>query len=565
MKHIYPDTMRFLCWLLLCLAATMAQAQAPAWQTTIAFRPDLSTPVSGNLDVIATATDAAGDIYLCGTFNGTAVFGPFLLASSRNYGYDVFVAKWNPRTNTFAWAQRAGGGGTMSVTSLAVQGSSVYLAGSFFESATFGATTLTCASNRNDVYVAKLTDAGTSTAFTWAVGTQTNGSLFETRDAYLTASNNSLYLATNFVGAATLGGRTLFSAGYNDVLVAKLTDAGSSAGFTWAQRAGGAFPDYAYAVAVAGDNVYVAGASSGSADFGSTILSGGNGVVGFVAKLTDAGPTGSFTWAHLAGQYAYALATSGTSVYLAGTFVGAATLGSLSVSSSGSSVASYVTKLTDAGPTSSFTWAQVASGPNNCFVFRLAASGPNVYATGAFYQAVQVGNTTLTSYGRYDGLLVKLLDAGSTGSIAWAQQAGGPNNDGLGSILLLNGSVYVGGGMKYDMQFGRLALTAVEGSTNGFLASVTDATLLATASPAQQFPLQVFPNPARGVSTVRLPIGIMATSFVLNDALGRTVRCRFTPAAALGTAELDLTGLAPGVYTLRTKTFPTFITRLVVE
>lgn len=567
MKHFYPNLFRLVGVLLVWMGATTAHvhAQSPTWQTAVAFRPDPNTPGSGNVSVGATATDAAGNIYLCGPFNGTAVFGTFSLASSRSYGYDVFVAKWNPRTGSFAWAVRAGGGGTVSVTSLSVQGTSVYIGGSFFQSATFGATTLTCASNNNDVYVAKLTDTGASTAFTWAVRTQTTGSLFDTRDAYITASNNGIYLATNFVGAATFGGRTLVSAGFNDVLVAKLTDAGSTASFTWAQRAGGSSIDFVYAVAVAGDRVYVAGStSSGTADFGNTTLTSGSGNAGFVAKLTDAGPTGSFAWAQLAGQYNYALAANGPNIYLAGTFVGSSTLGTLPVNSSGSSVASYVAKLTDAGPSGSFAWAQVIGGPNNCFLNRLAVNGPNVYATGSFYQAVQVGTTAFTSYGRYDGLLVKLLDAGPTGSIAWAQQAGGPSDDGLGDILLSNGSVYVAGGMNGDMQFGSLVLPAVGGSANGFLASVADATVLAIASPVKQRTFQFFPNPAHGSTSVQLPAGTVAADAVLCDALGRPVRCRILPTAD-GTVELDLAGLAPGLYCLRSTTCPTFGSRLLVN
>ena len=566
MKHFFANVLGFVGGLLVWLGATAAHvhAQAPAWQSAVAFRPDPNTPVSGNLSVMATATDTAGNVYLCGTFNGTAVFGTISLASARNYGFDVFVAKWNPRTGSFAWAQRAGGGGTVSVTSLAVQGTAVYIGGSFFQSATFGATTLTCASNRNDVYVAKLTDVGAGTAFTWAVRTETTGSLFEVRDAYLTASGSGLYLATNVVGAATVGGSTLVSAGYNDVLVAKLTDAGPTARFTWAQRAGGPAIDFAYAVAVAGDKVYIAGTTSGTADFGATALSSANGVSGFVAKLTDAGPTGSFTWARLAGQYAYALATSGPSVYLAGTFVGSATLGTLPVSSSGNSVASFVAKLADAGPTASFTWAQVAGGPTNCFLNHLAARGPNVYATGAFYQAVQVGSTALTSYGRYDGLLVKLVDAGPSGSIAWAQQAGGPGDDGLGDILLGNGSVSASGGMTDDVRFGSVVLAAAGGSTNGFLASVADAALLATAAPMQPGTLRVFPNPAHGTATVQLPPGTVAADLVVRDAAGRALRGRVRPAAH-GTAEVDLAGLAPGLYGLFTTASPRFSSRLLVN
>ena len=119
------------------------------------------------------------------------------------------------------------------------------------------------------------------------------------------------------------------------MFVAKLADAGSTGSFVWAQAAGDQGDDRATALTVNGTSMYVVGGfGSATVRFGSVTLANASANSGtsdtFVAKLTDAGPTGSFVWAQRAGgtdtDVATALAVSGTSVYVAGSF-GSATAG----------------------------------------------------------------------------------------------------------------------------------------------------------------------------------------------------------------------------------------------
>ena len=68
-------------------------------------------------------------MYLAGVFANTVVLGGTTLTSRG--GSDVFVAKFNPASNRFVWAQRAGGTGDDGATALVVSGTSVYVAGIF--------------------------------------------------------------------------------------------------------------------------------------------------------------------------------------------------------------------------------------------------------------------------------------------------------------------------------------------------------------------------------------------------------------------------------------------------
>ncbi|MFO8145134.1 MAG: SBBP repeat-containing protein [Candidatus Syntrophosphaera sp.] len=108
--------------------------------------------------------DSNSTVFFTGYFTRTASFGPLDLTSAG--GSDIFIAKLG---TDGAWlgALRAGGTTSDYGNAISVEGTStLYLAGSFSTTATFGATTLISVGDR-DMYVAKLTVAG---AWLWARG-----------------------------------------------------------------------------------------------------------------------------------------------------------------------------------------------------------------------------------------------------------------------------------------------------------------------------------------------------------------------------------------------------------
>ena len=86
-----------------------AAAQVPAWQSARAVAVATAASTNNYSEVTATAVDAAGNVYLAGNFTNTVVLGGTTLTSLGSY--DVFMAKFNPASNQFVWAQRAGGTG----------------------------------------------------------------------------------------------------------------------------------------------------------------------------------------------------------------------------------------------------------------------------------------------------------------------------------------------------------------------------------------------------------------------------------------------------------------------
>jgi hypothetical protein len=555
MKHI--SAISYICWVALFLAFSgpRAWAQAPVWQTVIGAS-------GGSSQVRATAPDGNGNVYLVGLFSGTATFGSTLLTSAG--GLDIFVAKWNEASNTFVWAQRAGGASDELAQAVAVNGPNVYVGGYFLSPiARFGSLALTNGGG-NDVFTAKITDAGAGSSWTWA---QRLGGTGNDVASSMAVNGTNLYVAGYFSAMAGFGDTNLTSAGDTDIFIAKMSDTGGSATINWAQRAGGIGNDFTRGVTVQGTSVFATGSFSNTASFGASVLTSvGNGDI-FVTKLSDAGSTSSFAWAQRAGgndlDVATAIAVNGASVYIAGYFYGtAAAFGSTTltnVAPGATSADMMVAKLTDGGGSGSFAWAQRAGGiGSNDAAQAITVSGTGVYVAGYFDSpAATFGSTILTRFGSdelIDVFVTKLTDAGSTGSFVWAVQGGGIDADEIYGMAMNSSNLYVVGFVTPSVSFGDQHIRAPQGNKVAFLATLLTGTATATATRAgnAHMAFAVFPNPTAGTATVSysLPAPTDVTAEVL-DALGRKVVSISAGRQAAGAHTLTLPALQRGLYTVR--------------
>ena len=557
--------------ILLLLAGPKARAQAPAWQMALAAGSGSITAAYG------VGTDASGNAYIGGSFQGTVSFGSTVLTSAG--GYDLFVAKYSPVSGGFEWAIRTGGNGYDEVRAVAVSGTGIYIAG-FTQSAliNFGPSTLG-ATGGSDGFVAKLTPAGN---FVWAEQVSGDGT---DEVLALAIDGPNVYVGGSFTsnrvafGSRTLTNTGIINAGYSDGFVAKLTDAGTSASFAWAQKlGGGANNDQVTALAAMGTGVYVGGSFRLSAAFGPITLTSLGFQDVFVGKLLDAGSTSSFAWVQRAGgaggdDVAQALALSGTRVYVAGYFDSStAAFGPATVARAGG-YDGFVAQLTDAGATGSFGWAQRMGGTNNDRAHGLVATAAGVAVAGYFDSApATFGPITLANYGgngSADIFVTRLTDNGTAGTFVWAQRAGGVRDD-QGFALALSGpTLYVAGNVSPQAIFAPLTINTPVAVRIPLLASLTDPTLLATTAALRGAAFTLAPNPARSATTVTLPAlpGTASATLTLRDALGRAVR---TATVALPPAglrhEVDLTNLPAGIYALQVQAGAATATRrLVVE
>ena len=179
----------------------------------------------------AIVLDAAANVYITGSFGGTADFDPGpgtfnlgTLANGSSFIGNAFVAKLDASGN-FSWARQMAGNGDASGYSIALDAAgNVYTAGAFKGTTDFdpgsGVYNLTAAGS-GDVFISKLDRNGN---FIWAVQMGGTGRA----EAYAMALDNlaNIYTTGYFVGTADfdpgLGTYNLTNSGY-DMFIQKLT------------------------------------------------------------------------------------------------------------------------------------------------------------------------------------------------------------------------------------------------------------------------------------------------------------------------------------------------------
>lgn len=394
------------------------------------------------------ATDAAGNVYVAGSFSGSFTPAGSATPLTSAGGSDAFVTKYS-RNGTFQWAVRMGGTqGDEGTGIVADINGNVFVVGSYTGPAVFGTTTL-AGPAYSDGFLAKL-DTNTGSV-SWA----RNGLAF--------GSPNGA--GAPGVACDAAGNAYLSTTAGLSLTVTRVSSVGS---LDWQFRF-----DQAEAItggiAVSGSNVYLTGDFVGTVDFdpgrGRATLRAGNGAIsGFVLKLTTAG---SYVWSRMFAS------SSGTglqntcvpdsigvdaagNVYTSGSFTGTADFnpGSANLVFNGGTGAGFVTKL---NPSGNFVWARQfgvqlggesgLTGPMGLGGAMAVDAAGAVYLTTGFTGTVDfnpgAGVFNLTSAGGYDTAVVKL---DTNGAFQWAVRAGAAGDD-YGTGIAVNGfgEVYVTG------------------------------------------------------------------------------------------------------------------------
>ena len=338
------------------------------------------------------AVDASGNSYVIGCFySATATFGSTTLTGN---GYNnIFVAKLDSSGN-WLWAKNARESPYDYGHGIDVDASgNSYVTGYFYNSVTFGSTTLT-SSGGADIFVAKLDSSGN-----WLWANNAGGTSDECGNGIAVDDSGNSYVTGYFYDSATFSSTTLTNNGVYDIFITKLDSSGN---WLWAKKAGGSSNDSGNGIAVdAIGNSYVTGYFDSNATFGSTTLTSNGDYDIFIAKLDS---NGNWLWAKNAGgtynDYGYSIAVdaSGNS-YITGCFCGSATFGSTTLTSNGD-YDIFIAKLDNCG---NWLWANNAGGTSDDRGTSIAVDASrNSYVTGYFYDSATFGSTTLTSNGGYD-------------------------------------------------------------------------------------------------------------------------------------------------------------------
>ena len=185
----------------------------------------------GTDNATSITTDPAGNVYVCGWFDGiNSQYGGDTLYNDSIGTTDLFLAKYDTAGNII-WVKTAGGLGDAQAISVAIGDSGiVYLAGNYSIDLSFGADTVTNTGigSTSDIFLAKF---DTSANLIWlksAGGSGSDNVQSITVDIY-----NSVYVAGYFLSPTLVfGSYTLTNAGGDDVFFARYNSLGDVYGAT---------------------------------------------------------------------------------------------------------------------------------------------------------------------------------------------------------------------------------------------------------------------------------------------------------------------------------------------
>ena len=356
-------------------------------------------------------TDSAGSVYVAGSFRDSATFGAHALKMTGGGGTGMFVAKLDS-SGKWAWAVEAGGfPGTILGTHLSVDKSgNIYVSG-YIGSGTVKFGSLSLeGGGQYDAFVAKLDSDG---KWVWASHV-TGPDYIEALDQVIDDSGN-VYVSGYFKKTATFGTTTLTSAGGSDVFVAKLDSSGK---WGWAVRAGGSGLDRGHGLAVSSSgSLYVVGDFSDKATFGeTTFTSAGMGDI-FVAKLDN---NGKWEWVTQASGKSLnfgkdiIIGTAG-GLYVSGYYRTETTFGDIQPKNAGNEGA-FVAMINAKGK---WEWAIQPDSKNNFRASTMIRDHVgHVYLFGFFTKDISFGETKLN----VEPSAFYLVRISRTGKWLWATQ-----------------------------------------------------------------------------------------------------------------------------------------------
>ena len=288
---------------------------------------------TGFEEVRALTTDASGNLYVTGYFQGTIDFDPG--AGTTNLtcigsSSDVFFAKYDAAGN-LVWAKNIGGSGVamipFDITLDAI--GSVLLTGSFTGTADFNPATGTAnlsAGNQDDIFFAKYDISGN---YLWAHNLGNTD--FNTPQSIVADANNNVYISGSFYSTIDFntgtGTANLTSVGQADIYFASYDASGN---YRWANRFGSTAPTFdeiGYDLAVTDLGfIYMCGIYRNTIDIdpGATtvnLISNGQTDM-FLAKFDALGNyQTAFTIGSTGNDFAEAIALDNSgNIYLAGAF-----------------------------------------------------------------------------------------------------------------------------------------------------------------------------------------------------------------------------------------------------
>ncbi len=512
----------------------------------------------------AVATDSQNNVYVTGTFSGTADFDPGTGTAYINSGADqnVFIQKLSPDGN-FIWAKIFPAGNSTIVTSITVDPSDhVILGGRFTGTMVFptvDSTSTISSPGQADAYIVKLNAGG---QFVWARSFGNPNDTANNSDqinALKTDASGNIYSSGHFYGAADfdpspMGTVILTATGTNmDIFIQKLSPGGD---LIWAKKIGAGSSEGSASMSIYQNTLLLTGFFQQTVDFdpsaSNTSLSSQGYADIFLLSLTTDGDFNQVKqFGSVFNDKGVDLITDPSgAIYLTGIFDAAIDLdpgtGTNSVTPA-SGTDFFVLKLT---PSADFSWAKTFAGTYYKYSRALAYHPDNgIVVTGIFGDSVHFdpGNPAGSFSSAQEDIFLVYLDP--NGNYIWSGTYGNQgilDQDYVNGIAVDNlGGIYSTGrfvdAVDFDCGPGVETLTP-SGPSDIYIQKLNGKTLSIISHSVADFKL--YPNPASQ------QLFISAAS--LNN-------CRVTICNSLGMivlekelsgteSQLDIQNLSPGSY-----------------
>ncbi|MCW3104939.1 MAG: hypothetical protein JWO09_3379 [Bacteroidetes bacterium] len=469
---------------------------------------------------------------------------------------DIFILKQDA-SGAFLWAKSLGGNMQDEARSITIDSSgNLYLAGSFEGSADFDPgppAAVLISSGHTDIFISKFDNNGSLLWVRKAGGRSDDGACSVQAGPRGSVVVAGMFRDTVDFDPGP-GIADLLSPGYEDAFIMNLNSSGD---LTWVKQLHGPADDIGFSIALdAPGNCYITGYFNGSVDFnpdpGVFNMSSMDEEDIFILKLDTAG---SFVWARSMGgslsNMGLSIATDPYgNVYTTGMFWGTVDFdpgaGTCSITSPGSFDV-FISKLDAAG---NFVWAKAMQGPSVGEGYSIAVDAySNVFVTGVFWGTVDfdpgVGVYELNPVGNCDIYILK-LDA--SGNFSWAASMGSTGVD-AGYAISVDGygNIYLCGmfsnAMDADPGSGLFTLTPT-GGYDIFIQKLYQGTAAIGEANAAAA-VSVFPNPSPGIFYISLPQYEESTIHVY-DATGNCVWS--AGPQCWGNLQIDLSVQKQGIY-----------------
>jgi hypothetical protein len=555
------------------------KAQAPAWVSNATYGSSV------NENARASCIDASGNVYYTGTYSGSFSFGSFTLPAPVGVS-DVFIVKFNS-SGVSQWVNYIGSSSTDQIGGIVADAGGVYVVGNFSTTCTFGGTISKAVVGSTDAYVAKLNPS--TGAFLWAntfgcsSGDVGSAICLDGSDGvYATGTFAGTAASTIASGPSSTIPITPTSVSSADIFVARFNRATGYCSW-FSQPASSSSGEVGKGICYTKQNLVAVGNYSGNAVLGGITLPTPSGSDVFIARLD----TLTGTW--LSVQTAGATLTGGTDVavgcdydtttkatYITGYF------GNGSASSGGATSITFgSTTLTTAGGVNiddifvlrydhinnTFKWARNYGSAG--FERPQGLSFDNYGGVYIFASdqstSVTIGSTTLVNGApspsvKQVPLIFKIT--ANDGTPLWAVDgvvsAGTSfSNTPYGVVAYNSGAtrnIFINGHYSTSLQFGSLATINVAGGSSGdvFLAKLTDNNTCFTNINIEGNSQTIVDEDITASATDHTDFG----SIAIGSTVVRTFTIRNSGSSTLNISSIGISGANASLFTQGGLTLP---------